>query len=214
MSEICPDCLKSMDFLHLCGEGKSTSADDHSEFSADNARFPLFTVVAAAPLAGVLFDLLLPLPSSLVHSILVSIFGSTFVAFLWVLLKHQGRRSPKFYLVNLKNFVYTPNLLKMYGGDSGKKVTAIWASAIAASAAVQIFLFTPGNASYLARQVSNQIDNASGANLQVVCPSTRFFFYNEKIECRVKTGLLGISVPARVDISPFLGTAEIKVSLL
>jgi hypothetical protein len=203
-----------MDFLHTCGEGKSASADDHSEFSADNARFPLFIVVAAAPLAGILFDLLLPLPSSLVHSILVSIFGSAFVAFLWVLFKHQGSRSPKFYLVNLKNFVYTPNLLKMYGGNNGKKVVAIWVSVIAASAAVQIFLFTPGNASYLARQVSSQIDNASGANLQVVCPSTRFFFYNEKIECRVKTGLLGISVPARVDISPFLGTAEIKVSLL
>ena len=203
-----------MDFLHMCGEGEGTSSDDRSGFAADNARLPIFTVVAAAPLAGILFDLLLPLPSSLLHSVLVSIFGSAIVGLLWVSFNRQGRRSPKFYLANLKNFVYTPNLLKMYGGDNGKKVTAIWVSAIAASAAVQIFLFTPGNASYLARQVSSQIDDASGANLEVVCPSNRLFFYNEKIECRVKTGLLGISVPARVDMSPFLGTAEIKVSLL
>jgi hypothetical protein len=102
----------------------------------------------------------------------------------------------------------------MYGSDDGKRVTLAWSAMIAASMVVQIFLFTPGNASYLAWQVSSQIDNASGANLKVTCPSVHLFFYNERIECRVKTGLLGISVPARASLSPWLGTAEIKVSLL
>jgi len=38
--------------------------------------------------------------------------------------------------------------------------------------------------------------------------------YSDKIECRVKTGIFGITVPARVTISPLLGTSEIKVSLI
>jgi hypothetical protein len=214
MPEICPDCWKTMDLLHSCGANSKTSSDELTGFGGDNSRLPVFTVVAAAPLAGILFDVLLPLPSSLLHSAIVSILGSAFVALMWVAFKYEGSKSPRFYLANVKNFVYTPNLLKMYGSDNGKKVTVVWVSVIAASMAVQIFFFTPGNASYLARQVSNQIDRESGANLDVVCPSPRLFFYNERIECRVKTGLLGISVPARADVSPLLGSAEIKVSLL
>jgi hypothetical protein len=203
-----------MDLLHSCGANSKTSSDELTGFGGDNPRLPVFTVVAAAPLAGILFDVLLPIPSSLLHSAIVSILGSAFVALMWVAFKYEGSKSPRFYLANVKNFVYTPNLLKMYGSDNGKKVTVAWVSVIAASMAVQIFFFTPGNASYLARQVSNQIDRESGANLDVVCPSPRLFFYNERIECRVKTGLLGISVPARADVSPLLGAAEIKVSLL
>lgn len=203
-----------MDLLHSCGANGKTSSDELTGFGGDNSRLPVFTVVAAAPLAGILFDVLLPIPSSLLHSAIVSILGSAFVALMWVAFKYEGSKSPRFYLANVKNFVYTPNLLKMYGSDNGKKVTVAWVSVIAASMAVQIFFFTPGNASYLARQVSNQIDRESGANLDVVCPSPRLFFYNERIECRVKTGLLGISVPARADVSPLLGAAEIKVSLL
>jgi hypothetical protein len=214
MPEICPDCWKTMDLLHSCGANGKTSSDELTGFGGDNSRLPVFTVVAAAPLAGILFDVLLPIPSSLLHSAIVSILGSAFVALMWVAFKYEGSKSPRFYLANVKNFVYTPNLLKMYGSDNGKKVTVAWVSVIAASMAVQIFFFTPGNASYLARQVSNQIDRESGANLDVVCPSPRLFFYNERIECRVKTGLLGISVPARADVSPLLGAAEIKVSLL
>jgi|694.fasta_scaffold70725_3 hypothetical protein len=214
MPEICPDCWKTMDLLHSCGANSKASSDELTGFGGDNSRLPVFTVVAAAPLAGILFDVLLPLPSSLLHSAIVSILGSAFVAMMWVAFKYEGSKSPRFYLANVKNFVYTPNLLKMYGSDNGKKVTAVWLSVIAASMAVQIFFFTPGNASYLARQVSNQIDRESGASLDVACPSPRLFFYNERIECRVKTGLLGISVPARADISPLLGAAEIKVSLL
>ncbi len=203
-----------MDFLHKCETGEHSSSDEHFGFTSNNTRLPLFAVVAAAPMAGIVFDLILPLPSSLLHSTLVSIMGSAFVGLFWVTFKNQGTRSPKFYLANLKNFIYTPNLLKLYGSEGGKKVSAIWIFAIAAATATQIFLFTPGNSKYLAHQVSSQIDQESGANLEVVCPSTRLFFYKEKIECRVKTGLLGITVPARVDLSPLIGTSEIKVSLL
>jgi len=214
MSEICPQCWKTMDLLHTCGAERKSKSDELDGFEHRGTGLPLFTVIAAGPLAGIIVDLILPLPSSLLHSALVSILGSALVAILWVAFKYEGRKSPKFYFANLKNFLFAPNLLKMYGSDDGKKVTLAWSAMIAASMVVQIFLFTPGNASYLAWQVSSQIDNASGANLKVTCPSVHLFFYNERIECRVKTGLLGISVPARASLSPLLGTAEIKVSLL
>jgi hypothetical protein len=48
----------------------------------------------------------------------------------------------------------------------------------------------------------------------VECPKNMFYFYTDRLECRVKTGLLGISVPARIALSPLIGTADIKVSLL
>ena len=197
-----------MDSDHVCGRKSRSSDSSFSGFTNTRSRFPLLSIVAFAPLMGIIFDLVLPLPSSLLHSILVSLLGSTVVGLVWVMFKYEGSKSLNFYLKNLKNFVYTPNLLKLYSADGARRATSLWLVAIVFSTALQIFLLTPGNASYLAGRVSNQIDDASGANLDVEC------FYTERIECRVKTGLLGISVPARVSLSPFLGTTDIKVSLL
>jgi hypothetical protein len=118
-----------------------------------------------------------------------------------------------FYVRNLKNFAYTPNMIKIFGLGETKKVATGWLAAVVVSSALQVLIFTPGNASYLGHQVTKKIDDASGANLEVKCPSTKIYLYNEKIECRVKTGLLGITVPARATLSPILGSAEIKVSL-
>jgi len=214
MSDFCPQCYESMDSDHVCGRKSRASDSSFSDFTNTRSRFPLVSIVAVAPLMGILFDLVLPLPSSLLHSILVSLLGSTVVGLVWVMFKYEGSKSLNFYLRNLKNFIYTPNLLKLYSADGARRATSLWLVAVAFSTALQIFLLTPGNASYLAGRVSNQIDDASGANLDVECPQMNLYFYNERIECRVKTGLLGISVPARVSISPFLGTTDIKVSLL
>ena len=214
MTEFCPQCYEAMDSDHVCGRKSRSSDSSFSGFTNTRSRFPLVSIVAFAPLMGILFDLVLPLPSSLLHSILVSLLGSTVVGLVWVMFKHEGSKSLNFYLKNLKNFAYTPNLLKLYSADGARRATSLWLVAIVFSTALQIFLLTPGNASYLAGRVSNQIDDASGANLDVECPQMKFYFYTERIECRVKTGLLGISVPARVSLSPFLGTTDIKVSLL
>jgi hypothetical protein len=50
--------------------------------------------------------------------------------------------------------------------------------------------------------------------LTVQCPGTQIYLYQDPIECRVRTGIFGITVPARVTISPVIGTFSIKVSLL
>ena len=65
---------------------------------------------------------------------------------------------------------------------------------IALSTAIQIFLFTPGNASFIENTVSNKIKKESGVKLAVECPGAQIYFYQDPIECRVKTGIFGITV--------------------
>lgn len=215
MAEYCPKCFEPMEFLHTCDTAKSSWSESSGSFSTPKSKkASLLTIVGLAPLAGIAVDLFAPLPSSLVHSILVTLIGSTLVGLIWVMTSYDGHKSGKFLLRNLKNFAYTPNMLKVFSAENPKKATTTWFGAVVLSIALQLIIFTPGNASYLGHQVTKKIDDASGANLEVKCPSPKIYLYNEKIECRVKTGLFGITVPARATLSPFLGSAEIKVSLL
>jgi hypothetical protein len=214
MAEYCPRCFEVMEFLHTCDPSKSSGAEISGSFSTPkSSKASLVTIVGLAPLAGLAVDLFAPLPSSVLHSTLATLIGSTLVGLIWVMTSYDGHKSGKFLLRNLKNFAYTPNMLKVFSAENPKKATTTWFGAVAISIALQLVIFTPGNASYLGHQVTKKIDDASGANLEVKCPSTKIYLYNEKIECRVKTGLLGISVPARATLSPILGSAEIKVSL-
>lgn len=214
MSPNCLNCGDDLDVFHSCQAKGSTFDSPFESISKSRGSASLLTVILVAPLTGVLLDLFLPLPSSLLHSILVSVLGSTIVAALWVSIKYDGKKSFKFYLKNLKNFAFTPLMLKIFTTEDSKKASFSWLGVIALSSTIQIFLFTPGNSAYLESRVSKQIDDASGANLQVECPSNIIYLYSDRIECRVKTGILGITVPARAQLSPLLGSADIKVSLV
>ncbi len=211
MTEHCPNCFEKADFLHVCGESKSeyVFGEESSE-----SNYSLTSIVLGAPLVGILLDFFLPLPSSLLTSALVALLASAFVGFLWVAFNFDGNKTFKFHLRNLKNFVYTPNMLKIFGSDVQKNVSAKWLGFVALSTAFQIFLFTPGNASFIEYSISKKIEKESGVNLQVDCPGTQVFLYRDTIECRVKTRILGITVPAWVTPSPILGTFKVKVSLL
>jgi hypothetical protein len=212
MADYCPTCFEVIDGFHICDDapqGKRNSSFTGAGSGSSN----LEKVVLAAPFGGLVLDLFLPLPSSVLHSILVSFLGCICVGILWVTFAFNGKKSFNFYLRNIKNFAFTPNMIKIFGNGSQKNAVRGWLLALAFSSVLQILIFTPGNASYLGHQVTNKIDKASGANLEVSCPSTKIYLYNEKIECRVKTGLLGITVPARAKLSPIVGSAEIKVSL-
>ena len=210
MADYCPLCFKEADFLHTCSD--SESSDIFGQGSS--GKYSLTSIVMAAPLVGIVLDLFLPLPSSLIASAVVAVLGSAVMGFLWVAFKHDGNKSFGFFIRNLKNFLYTPNMLKIFGSDGNKKATSTWFGFIALSTAIQIFLFTPGNASFIENTVSNKIKKESGVKLAVECPGTKIYFYQDPIECRVKTGIFGITVPARVTISPVIGTFSIKVSLL
>jgi hypothetical protein len=204
-----------MEFLHTCGDSQSSQTDSQEAYfgKTNSGKASLATIVSLAPFGGLAVDVFAPLPSSVLHSILATLIGSTLVGLIWVMTSYDGHKSGKFLLRNLKNFAFTPNMLKVFSAENPKKATTTWFGVVAISIALQLVIFTPGNASYLGHQVTKKIDDASGANLEVKCPSTKIYLYNEKIECRVKTGLLGISVPARATLSPILGSAEIKVSL-
>ncbi len=214
MAEYCPKCFEPIDFLHKCGSNSANSEMDFGGGSSRRTKIELGTLIGVAPLAGILLDQFVALPSSLVHSLILSTVGSGLVALIWVMINFRGTKSFKFYVQNIPNFLYTPNIFKIFGTSDNRKLTSTWLLAVVASTFLQIILFTPGNATYLASQITNQIDEASGASLDAECPTYKLYFYNEKIECKVNTGLLGIKVPARAELSPFLGTSTIKISLL
>ena len=195
----------------MCGESKSSSAFEEDVKSDLQS---LAMIVMGAPLMGVVLDFLLPLPSSLIVSVLVSLLGSAFVSFLWVAFKYEGNKTFRFFIRNLKNFIYTPNMLKIFSSNGRKNVTSAWLGFIALSTIIQVIVFTPGNGSFIEYSVSNKIEKESGVNLDVDCPGTQIYLYRDTIECRVKTGILGITVPARVTPSPIVGTFKVKVSLL
>ena len=195
----------------MCGESKSSSAFEE-DVKSDLQSFAM--IVMGAPLMGVVLDFLLPLPSSLIVSVLVSLLGSAFVSFLWVAFKYEGNKTFRFFIRNLKNFIYTPNMLKIFSSNGRKNVTSAWLGFIALSTIIQVIVFTPGNGSFIEYSVSNKIEKESGVNLDVDCPGTQIYLYRDTIECRVKTGILGITVPARVTPSPIVGTFKVKVSLL
>lgn len=197
--------------MHVCSEPKSqyTFGED-----SQGGKYSLPSIVVIAPLMGIGLDFFLPLPSSLIVSAIASFLGSAFVAFLWVAFKYDGNKTFRFFVLNLKNFVYTPNMLKIFGSDGRRNVTSLWFGFIALSTVIQVIVFTPGNSSFIENSVSNKIERESGVSLKVECPGTQIYFYQNTIECRVKTGILGISVPARVTPSPIVGTFTVKVSLL
>lgn len=213
MSKYCPECFEKSDFLHKCNESSSTGfiGDDSSNTPRKNL---LTSTVIAAPIAGVALDFLLPLPSSVIVSTLVALLGSALTGFLWVVIKFDGYKSFRFFIKNLKNFIYTPNMLKIFNPDPSKRAPFTWLSFVALSVAIQVFLFTPGNASFIENSISKKIDEKSGFSLKVQCPGTQIFLYQDPIKCRVRTGVLGITVPARVKLSPIVGTITVKVSLL
>jgi hypothetical protein len=213
VAEHCPRCFEELDFPHKCS-ASSSSGPFSQDFSTPSKQYSLASIVMAAPLMGIVLDLFLPLPSSLIASALVAVLGSAVTSFLWVAFKHDGNKTFRFFIRNLKNFLYTPNMLKIFGSDGNKKATSTWFGFIALSTAIQIFLFTPGNASFIENTVSNKIKKESGIKLGVECPGTQIYFYQDPIECRVRTGIFGITVPARVTLSPVVGTFSIKVSLL
>ena len=214
MTTSCPNCGEEIDVFHSCDTRDNNFDSTFGTKSKSRKKISLSTVVLLAPLLGIVLDLFSPLPSSMVHSLLVSILGSMIIAIVWVSFTHDGPKSFKFYLRNLKNFAFTPLILRIFTSSDSKRTTFSWLGVVAASTIFQILLFTPGNSSYLERQVSKQIEKESGAELEVNCPTNMFYLYGENIECRVKTGILGITVPARVSISPILGTSEIKISLI
>ena len=211
MAEYCTSCFQKADFLHICSESTSSGAFGKE---STNAKYSLTSVVLLAPLMGILLDLFLPLPSSLITSALVALLGSAFIGFLWVVFQYDGNKSFMFFFRNIKNFTFTPNMLKIFGSEDKKNVTSIWLSSIALSTVIQVLVLTPGNASFIENLISNKIEKESGVDLQVECPDKQIFLYQDPIKCRVKTGVLGITVPARVTPSPILGTLTVKVSLL
>jgi len=214
MTEFCPNCFGKVDFYHECNAKTIAKFASFETYTSEKKGISLENIVLIAPLMGLVLDFALPFPSSILHSILLSISGSALVAIFWVIFNYQGSKSFNFYIKNFKNFIYTPNMLKIYSTKNNEKFKNGWLAVIAISSVLQILIFTPGNAGFLEHQVTAHVKSVSGVTLKTACPRIFIYLYNSTIECRVKTGLLGISVPARTKLSPVLGTSDIKVSLL
>lgn len=211
MAERCEKCFQPMDFLHVCSSHKDDAAAEISELTggANRVRW-----LAAAPLSGIALDLFVPLPSSLIHSLALALLGSGLVSIVWLMARKDSKKSAKFHLLNLKNYIFSPLIYRKYNVSNKNSILTPWLLALVFSIVFQVLLFTSGNSQFLANQISNQIEKGSGADLEVVCPNFQAYFYNSQLECRVKTGILGITVPARAKLSIIIGTPNIKVSLL
>lgn len=212
MGRRCPDCHEELDFLHSCSEAQSKNGS-FLDTGLSEQGVQLKLVVIFAPFVGLLFDFILPLPSSILISVLVSLTGSAIAGVFWLRFMTSESFPFRFYIRNLKNFILTPNLLKIFGPAGGKSVIRRWSAVLLVSTIFQVILFTPGNAAFLEFAIKQGIENKSGAKLSVDCPGAKIVLYNEPIRCRVKTGILGISVPARATLSPVVGTFTVKVSL-
>ena len=214
MPEYCPDCFGKLDALHFCGEKTSERKGENLGASTWYANQSIGNFIVLAPLGGIALDMVVPLPSSLIHSIILSIIGSALASVIWISIKYEGQKGLNFFLKNTKNLLFTPNLAKIFGTQSKKNLSTSWIVSIIVATSLQILIFSPGNAAYLSNRVEAKIDDASGANLSVECPGLQLYLYNRSIECRVKTGILGITVPARANLSPIFGSSQIKISLL
>lgn len=213
MPNLCPKCLGPDELFHSCNDKDKGLSLDFDQDASDRPIASLILIVGLSPFLGFVFDYLAPMPSSIVNSVLLSLLGSAIFAMFWVSMQFKGRKSFDFYLKNFKNFLYTPNILKVLTTTSNRKAKSFWIVNVIVCSILQITFVTPGNADYLASRVTSQINEASGADLDVECPSNFLFFYRENIKCKVKTGIFGITVPARANLSPFLGNSEIKVTL-
>mgnify|MGYP006297515197 CR=1 FL=1 len=118
MSNYCPHCFGEMDALHFCSESESSTQSKNSNRPNLNNGEALATLLVVGPFAGFLLDLVIPLPSSLIHSILLSIAGSGLAAVIWTSINFKGQKSFKFFFFNIRNFLYTPNLFKIFDGHN------------------------------------------------------------------------------------------------
>ena len=210
MSEVCPKCGKKMDFFHDCESffgDNSDLANSHHEFLNSSVE----KVILLAPLFGIVLDFGIPLPSSIFNSIFLTFFGSLLFGVLWKLTKSTNK-STVFSTGQLREAIFLPNMQKVNGQETFKKSRNLWGLMFLLSLVLQLIIFTPGNSSYLSNQISNEIDKETSVWLETNCPKSSLYFYNHQITCRVKTGILGITVPARVKIEPLLGTTKIRVS--
>ena len=209
MAEICTECFRRHDAFDSCPG--NTSASDKPD---TQPRSLSGLLLGGLPLVGFLLDFLLPVPSSLLWAILLTVAGSILGGVLWTSLFFRGQKSLRFFLGNVPNFIYLPNMTKLYGNKTSLTRFSGWIGLVLASVTLQLLVFTPGNATYIAGRVSQQIADSSGSQLEVSCPQLTIYTYNSTITCEIQTGLLAFTAPARVSIEPLLGVSEIEVSLL
>lgn len=201
-----------MDFLHVCSVKPipQVTADLRENDIGKNRAVWLVT----APFFGIALDIVVPLPSSLFHSLFLAILGSGLASMIWYTSKQSTKRSARYFFFNFKNYFISPLLYRKYNTSNRNSILIPWLFALGLSISIQVFFFTGGNSQFLANQISSQIEKGSDADLEVTCPKFQAYFYNEEIECRVKTEILGITVPARATLSIVTGIPSVKVSLL
>jgi hypothetical protein len=107
-------------------------------------------------------------------------------------------------------------MVKVFGVQSSVTKTGSWVGVVIASIALQLVIFSPGNASAVANGVSDRIESSTNQRLVVSCPTTLVISPSTRITCEIETGVLAITVPARVILNPFAlnGVAKVDISLL
>lgn len=216
MSEVCPNCFKKHDVFTSCDGKNSREYDSDFSLGDTTSSSSSSLLLGLVPFVALIFDLILPLPNSLIASLIITPLGMFLGSFLWVTLFYRGRKTLKFHARNALNYIYVPNMVKVFGVQSSVTKAGPWVGVVIASIVLQLVIFSPGNASAVASGVSDRIESSTNQRLVVSCPTTLVISPSTRITCEIETGVLAITVPARVTLNPIAlnGVAKVDISLL
>lgn len=215
MADFCDVCFKQIDVFNPCEHQKTSSQakDVWRETPSIKSGNPALALIVS-PVIGLIADWVFPVWSTpWLSAGLTLLLGAPLVA-LWI-KQQSGTKFAQLVLPrNLLNMVFPPLAMKAHD-FSGNRTDAIkkWTGVFLASLLLQLVVLTPGNAVALAKAVSSHISDTNGSDLAVICPSPSFTLINSEFTCEVETGVLALTVPARVTITPIINSVDVQVSL-
>jgi hypothetical protein len=222
MSNFCSECFREVDPFAPCEHQAGGKSKDDFSFQKSKDPFSVgpskggFGLQAdqalfLAPLSGLLLDLVFPSWSNPLVSIVLALLGGALFMFVWRQRTYGFKFNPMYLIKNLPSYLIPP--LGSVGSTSKPKTYGVWVGGLAVSVLLQGAIFSPGNGAFLENRVRTYINDRSPVGLSVDCPAFAFIPLGGQVTCEVGTGVFGITVPARVQISPFTNAVDVKVSL-
>ena len=218
MSEFCDVCFAKVDPFDLCEHMKNDSSaqtawDDPSATSPNAGSLDLLVVLS--PLAGIAADFLLPRWSNPLESLIWTLLFGGIPVVIWIARSYSKtavRGSAMFR--NIPLFLVPPLAIRALAAPAKRVEYSLkWLAILVVSLFVQLAVVTPMNSTALENGIQDFIIDKTGSSLSVDCPSSALIPFGGTLTCEVETGILGITVPANIRVTPILNTISVDVSV-
>lgn len=216
MPDYCETCFREIDLLNPCvHQARSANLDfDFGSAASSGTKTSLRPEhVWLAPVAGIVLDAFLPIWTNVITAILMSLVGGAVVVAYWVTRGLNVRMSMATGFRNLGLYLLPPLAFRAFASEGKSALVQRWAACMVGSVLVQLMFITPGNFTALENAISAETAVDTSGGLVVHCPSTVILPVGGEVVCEVETGILALTIPARIEISPILMQATVKVSL-